>query len=199
MTTTMTVGKLAGALAAVQAELPTIPKSKTANTGKFSYSYADLADVTAELYPILSKHGLAFTCCPVMAEGGFVMRGVLLHTSGEQLVGELPIKGGDAQAIGSAITYMRRYLISSMVGAVTDDDEDGTIATTRARNPRPNPVDITRRSALLDRIGAATDMARMADWWLTTHHEPITDATDLDALEQLATQAEAHKQKGAEA
>lgn len=195
MSDTTTVGKLAAALAAVQAELPTIPKSKTANTAKFSYSYADLADVTAALYPILSRHGLAFTCCPIYMEGGFVMRGLLLHSSGESLTGELPIKGADAQAIGSAITYMRRYLLSSMVGAVTDDDEDGQIATQRARNPRPNPVDLSRRSALIDRLGAATDMARMADWWLSTRGEPITEASDLDALEQLVAQAEAHQKE----
>jgi hypothetical protein len=29
------------------------------------------------------------------------------------------------QALGSAITYLRRYVLSSMVGVAPDDDDDG--------------------------------------------------------------------------
>lgn len=118
-------GKFAEALAAFQAEAPTVPKNKTANAGSYSYSYADLADIAEVAYPILAKHGLAFTAAP---RGGELI-GKLVHTSGEGEWGSLQIGGRDMQAIGSAITYARRYLFGSLTGLVTDADDDGQAAS----------------------------------------------------------------------
>lgn len=125
---------LAEALVALQAELPTVSKSKTATVptksgGQYSYSYADLADVTAAAIPLLVKHGLSFTSRSRRCEdGSYELVGVLRHTSGEADEGALPIRGGDMQALGSAITYARRYLLGCMTGIVTDDDDDGAQA-----------------------------------------------------------------------
>lgn len=123
-------GGLTRALIAVQAELPWVNKTKRAEVptksgGKYTYTYADLADVTAAAFPLLVKHGLAFTCCPrITDKGGYELAGVLMHQSGEQIEGALPLHGNDPQALGGAITYMRRYLLGSMLGIVTDDDAD---------------------------------------------------------------------------
>lgn len=136
---TETTGALAKALAAFQAEMPTVPKSQTADTGKFRYTYASLADVSEAAMPLLAKHGLAFATVPEVAEQGRVLRGVLLHSSGEQLTGVLPISGTDMQSIGSALTYGRRYLMGCLTGIVTDDDDDGQAATRHAKQQRPAP------------------------------------------------------------
>lgn len=118
-------GGLARALIAVQTELPWVAKTKTADMGNYSYTYADLADVTAAAFPLLTKHGLAFSCCPRITEkGGYEIVGVLLHDSGETREGALPLHGNDPQKLGGSITYMRRYLLGSMLGIVTDDDAD---------------------------------------------------------------------------
>lgn len=123
------------------------------------------------------------------------MRPVLLHTSGEQLVGELPIRGNDPQAIGSAITYAGTCSLR-WSGTNTDDDEDDNYRHHLARNPRPNPVDPSHPHASPTGFpNVATDMARMADRRSTTHHEPITDATDLDVCSSSPPGMEAHKQK----
>jgi hypothetical protein len=125
---------LAAALVELQKELPTVPKGKTAKvktkTGAdFSYSYADLADVSAAVLPLLTKHGLSFTCLPRRCDDGvYELVGVLLHVGGDSIDGALPIRGGDPQAIGSAITYARRYLLGCLTGVVTDDDDDGAVA-----------------------------------------------------------------------
>lgn len=133
---------LAAALAKFQAEMPLVGKDRTAKVGAYSYTYAGLADVTAAAMPILTKHGLSFSCCPRRsAEGDYDLYGVLLHTSGQSLEGCLPIQGTKAQEIGSAITYGRRYLLGAMTGLVTDDDDDGALAhkaekrATRAKAP----------------------------------------------------------------
>lgn len=133
-------GELAKALAAFQAEAPTVPKSKTAKVptksgSSYSYSYADLADVAEVAYPILSQHGLSFSCAPDLLDGRAVLRGQLLHASGESIVGLLPLQGSTAQEIGSALTYARRYLLGCLTGIVTDADDDGALASAAKRQP----------------------------------------------------------------
>ena len=126
--------ELAKALAAFQAEAPTVSKGKTAKVptksgGSYSYTYANLADVVEAAYPLLSKHGLSFACVPRPTERGYELAGVLLHISGEKLEGSLPLSGSTPQELGSALTYMRRYLLGAMTGLVTDDDDDGAAAS----------------------------------------------------------------------
>lgn len=135
--------KLAAALAAAQAEMPTVSKTHTASVrsdkGSYSYTYAGLADVTEAVLPILAKHGLSFTALP----GGGMLTGMLLHTSGQSLTASLPIAGSTPQALGSSLTYMRRYLLGCMTGLVTDDDDDGQLAqasSARSKQSRPAPV-----------------------------------------------------------
>lgn len=127
-------GKIAEALAAFQSEMPIVAKTHTAKVptkagGSYSYTYADLADVTEAAMPLLSKNGLSFSTCPRAAEGrGYELVGILLHTSGERLEGTLPIAGNSPQEYGSSLTYMRRYLLGCLTGIVTDDDDDGGLA-----------------------------------------------------------------------
>lgn len=154
---------IAAALAAFQADMPTIAKNKTADTGKYRYDYADLADITNAAMPLLAKQGLSFTCLPAVSGDGsaMILEGVLLHTSGESMTGRLPIRGGTPQEIGSALTYMRRYLLGCMTGIVTEADDDGKLASRPAKKPP------ARRSSMGDddapepaRTGGITDKQR---------------------------------------
>lgn len=144
-----THGSLETALVAFQADMPSVHKGQRATIpGKdgrsgYSYRYADLADVAAVAHPLLTKHGLSFTTQPRYVDGaGFVLVGVLRHQGGQRDEGMLPIMGRDAQAIGSSITYARRYLLGCMTGIVTDDDEDGAAATSQ-QNARPQAMQPT--------------------------------------------------------
>lgn len=145
MTTTAPGSPLAVALAAFQSAMPTIPKTKTATVptkggGAFTYTYASLPDVTEQVMPELAKHGLAFSVCPLVTERGPVVEGVLMHRDGERLVAELPLYGDTPQALGSSLTYARRYLLGAMTGVVTDDDDDGNTAEQHARRARQQPA-----------------------------------------------------------
>lgn len=140
--------KLAAALAAFQAEMPTVAKAHTATVksdkGSYSYTYAGLADVTEAAMPLLAKHGLSFVTLP----GQGVLTGMLLHSSGQSLTASLPIGGGTPQQIGSSLTYMRRYLVGCITGLVTDDDDDGQQAERAARkSPKPTQPRPARREA----------------------------------------------------
>lgn len=133
---------LAEALAAFQSEMPIIPKNQKAKVptkagGSYEYTYAGLPDVSATVMPLLTRHGLAFSVCPRITEHGGEVVGILLHTSGERLEAALPLFGRQAQEIGSALTYARRYLLGCMTGVVTDDDDDGSLAQAAKRTEPP--------------------------------------------------------------
>ena len=139
-----TKGNLAAALAAFQAEMPTVPKSHTAKVptksgGSYSYTYADLADVTEAAMPLLAKHGLSFVAKPRVGER-FELVGKLLHVSGESEEGALPLGGNTPQEIGSSLTYMRRYLLGCLTGLVTDNDDDGKLASQAKARPQQRPA-----------------------------------------------------------
>ena len=136
--------KIAAALAQFQAEVPTVAKSHTATVksdkGSYSYTYAGLANVTEVALPLLAKHGLSFITVP----GGGVLTGMLLHTSGQSITGSLPLTGGTPQAIGGSLTYMRRYLLGCMTGLVTDEDDDGQVASSGRGRATATPSGPTR-------------------------------------------------------
>ena len=44
-------------------------------------------------------------------------------------------KQNDPQALGSAITYARRYSLASMLGVMTDEDDDAERAMNRTKSP----------------------------------------------------------------
>ncbi len=91
------------------------------------YSYASLTDILEVINPILKKHKLGFTQ-PI---NGNIIKTILFHESGEMLESEIEVPTGvqlqgmnHFQVMGSAITYLRRYALSSMLGIVTDKDVD---------------------------------------------------------------------------
>lgn len=133
---------IAAALVSFQAAMPVVPKAKTAHVthkggGSHSYSYADLADIVEAATPILTAHGLAFTCQPREGAGrGYELAATLLHTSGQTITGALPLHGNTPQELGSSITYARRYLLGCLTGIVTDTDDDAQASkgATRTRS-----------------------------------------------------------------
>lgn len=136
-----TESPLAAALAKVQMEIPIIPKKNTANIegkdGKrgYQYTYADLADLTRAIMPLLGKNGLSFSALPTLVGDAFVLHYVLAHSSGETREGIYPLpdpRHARAQDEGSAITYARRYCLGAATGVVSEDDDDDAAAATKA-------------------------------------------------------------------
>jgi hypothetical protein len=129
---------LAKALAAFQLELPTLGKGNIANTGTYSYRYADLADVSTLVLPLLAKQGLSFSAKPTIDEQGrFVLAYALRHISGDSDCGSYPLPTGSPQQVGSAITYARRYALCAITGIAPDEDDDG-------RHAADTPVQVAK-------------------------------------------------------
>lgn len=132
MTDTTPAAAFAAALAAFQAEIPHVDKGQTADTGSYSYDYADLTSITEAALPLLAKHGLSFSAKPTLHDGMFVLDYELLHKDGHGEGGMYPLPDparSSAQQIGSAITYGRRYCLCAVTGiAPGGEDDDGAKA-----------------------------------------------------------------------
>ena len=124
------IDKLAGSLAKAQSEMGGVAKGKT--NPFYKSSYADINSCIEACMPALNKHGLSISqgnrFC---ATTGYYITTMLLHESGQWLKSEIRIpltNKKDAQEIGSACTYGRRYGLTSMVGlAQIDDDGNATV------------------------------------------------------------------------
>jgi hypothetical protein len=125
------MNKLYKALADFQQSVPVILKE----TSGYGYKYADLPAIFEIINPILKKNGLGFTqAVTITNTGEDVIETTLFHIeSGESMKSLTRIPKGvslkgmnDFQVLGSAITYIRRYALSSMLGLVTDKDTDAS-------------------------------------------------------------------------
>jgi hypothetical protein len=162
---------LSDALAAAQAEFEPILKNKTAATPKYSYPYADIADVIAAVTPALSKHGLCQMQRMAIRDGQQLLL-TELRFKAECLVSEmiLPIAGLDPQGVGKVLTYFRRYALQALLGVAAERDDDaadtGEVRQPEAarRAPEPDMHDlIVQGEALIEAVEAAEGRDELAE------------------------------------
>lgn len=119
------------AFLAMQAELPVI--AKNAENSHFHNKFADLATIVTTVRPILAKHGFVIIQQPGIrvGNGDPILSTILRHKSGYEMRSEmlLCLAKNDPQGQGSALTYARRYALSTILGIVTDEDDDGNAAS----------------------------------------------------------------------
>jgi hypothetical protein len=131
MTKSDSIAHLIAALAKAQGAFANVTKGN-ANTF-LDYKYASLDDVLEAVRKPLADNGLAILQAPgTMLEGAIQLETFLAHESGEFIFSETSIpvsekKGlSQAQTVGVAITYARRYALMAMLGiAAEGDDQDG--------------------------------------------------------------------------
>lgn len=160
-----TLAELAAALAEAQGEYPAIVRRKTAeiksDKGNYKYSYADLAAVLAIVTPINKKHGLSVIQRPCWDGARLSLETRILHKSGEWINGLYPLPTiPKPQDMGSALTYARRYSLTSMLGIASEEDDDGALASKREGGAGKQAEARVSESALADHLAnieAATD------------------------------------------
>lgn len=124
---------LAKDLALAQAEFPAIEKTGENKFGK--YHYLTYAGICESLVKPLTKHGFALPqICLTKAGGEWLAVGTLRHKSGQFITSLCPLYLGkekdgtpkaDMQALGSAYTYAKKYLLLGLVGGWAEEDDDG--------------------------------------------------------------------------
>jgi len=89
--------------------------------------YVQLKDVLVEAKRVCLANGFIFIQSPQIENEKPVLKTVLIHGSGKELESTLPLvvkDDNDPQKFGSAITYMRRYALMTILG-IEEADDDG--------------------------------------------------------------------------
>jgi len=162
METSTELKDLATALSKAQAKI--IGAVKDSNNPFYKSKYADLATVWDAVRGPLTENGLSLTQFPSAApEGSVALTTMLMHSSGQWVRETITMKPKEntPQAIGSALTYCRRYAIAAVTGCPQIDD-DGEAAMARhnpqlVHDPRPdtsavNPERIAKVIQVFDAI-----------------------------------------------
>ena len=123
------IKNIAGALVKFQASVSKV--AKESNNPFFKKKYASLANILDTIQKPLSECGLAISQFP----DADALTTIIVHSdSGEWMESSyvMPVvKQNDPQAMGSAITYARRYALGSILNLNIDDDDDGEKAMGR--------------------------------------------------------------------
>jgi len=124
------------AMSQFQAMLPVIEKlgivDYTTSKGRTFYQYAKIEDIAKAIQPALKETGLSYRFTQSQDNGIITVRCIVTHQSGHseysELVSSPDISGGKDQlkSIASAISYLRRYTLTGILGIVVGgEDDDG--------------------------------------------------------------------------
>ncbi len=110
----------------------------------FKSHYADLASVIDAIREPFASQGLSFVQGIGDSDHGVAIETMLLHTSGEWLSStySVPVTKADAQGVGSAITYGRRYALAALCGVAAEDDDGNAAAKA---DPAPPLKDVLKQ------------------------------------------------------
>lgn len=151
------INELATALAKAQSEMRPVIKDST--NPFYNSKYADLSSVWEACRDPLSKNGLSViqtTQCDCDREMTLIT--TLAHSSGQWIKSHTPVyipkegvveldkwgkpkKPNRLHQIGSALTYLRRYALSCIIGISSDEDDDANCLTENSVKNRKESED----------------------------------------------------------
>jgi hypothetical protein len=140
--TSESISKISSALIKAQQEIKVAIYDAT--NPHFRSKYASLGSVVEACKEALNKNKIVFIQgshsdkeLPKM----ICVTTRLLHESGEYIEDTIavPYVQDTPQALGSSLTYARRYGLSSLLGIVSDEDDDGNSGSVEAPKPLDPP------------------------------------------------------------
>jgi hypothetical protein len=180
------------AMSDAQAEMvPVVRDATNTHTGT---RYATLDAVDRDMRPVYTRHGFSvrYGSAPAPRDGWIRVTCVVAHRAGfwesHHLDAQLDITGTKGttnkppiQAVGSSVTYLRRYLLCMIFNIVlTSDDDDGEATRPPAR-PREAPQDGPGAAPPADPLDEPNPTV-----WLKNLDVMLANATTLDALHPIA-------------
>lgn len=148
MMTSETINELATALCQCQGEMGAA--GKDAENPFFSSKYADVSSVLKAIKAPLANNGLSFVQTPHFRENEAGVATRLMHVSGQWMESTLwlPVGKPDAQGVGAAITYARRYSLQSILGVPAADDDGNHVSAPQVTAKEVTDGYITAREYL---------------------------------------------------
>lgn len=153
-----TIAELAKALSKAQGEMPNIAK----NAKAYNYKYADLAEINDVIKEPMKRNGLSLIHQMCWGECSKLVC-TLLHDSGEWINTEVKLaykpdgKVNEMQAIGSAITYARRYAICCLLNLAADADldDDGEKSA-----PKGQPIPVKKETVAKEYVASGKKIGK---------------------------------------
>lgn len=142
----------------VIAEVPNFVTDSSAQAGnRGTYKYLSLSTLLQRVKPVFAQHGIMFRqeVVNTPSDAGKMQLGevrtIVFDADGNDIqVGAYPfVVSADPQAIGSAVTYARRYSLYAALGIFPEKDDDGAAASAYSTQPHDNGAteSITRMDA----------------------------------------------------
>ena len=175
MRTSQEIDKIASAIVSVQAGLKNPARNKTVHmtlkSGReYEFKYATLDSILDLIRPVLAEHGLAMiqgTAGGTAAnQPPLYLTTRLLHSSGQFYETDTPIpyNGGDAQSLGIALTYTKRYSVTAMLGFSAEEDSDAGGAK-KGGDRKGSPAEGTGAALDEPTRNRMTDVATVVQDW----------------------------------
>lgn len=181
-----TLTKIAPAIVKALAEIK--GAAKDSKNPHFKNDYASLESVIDASKETLAQHGLALMQFPGAVNGNALgLETIFLHESGEWLTGadafEIVLGKMDAQGVGSALTYARRYaqMAALNIPAVDDDGEAAVRQPSVSQVGRKSSAQAKRDgddAKIKEAIGACANLEELGAWGARfdehTRHLPLS-------------------------
>ena len=171
------------ALAKAQGEVENASKSST--NPHFKSKYADLAEVLNTVRPTFSANGLSIIQSTEFDGSLVSVTTTIGHASGGYVSSKascVPSKT-DAQGVGSATTYLRRYSLASACG-IAQEDDDGNSS---AHNNKPvAKISAEQEATVIEWIEATkSDKGKLLDAYKVKSLSDLTEAQANNAIAKL--------------
>ncbi len=114
----------------VQQQAELVKRESNGQVGQGKFKYANLTTTWDTIKQLLKDNGLVVYQSPTGAHGnqtGQLFKTTIYHIPSEEQLTEvmnMVLTRNDPQALGAAITFYRRYMLTSMLGLIPDDDND---------------------------------------------------------------------------
>ena len=160
------------------------PVLKDATNPHFKSKFASLASIIAATREALASEGIALVQLPQLKGDRFVLTTKMLHQSGASLESDYPLtvtESSTPQQIGSAISYARRYALSSILCVASEEEDDGNAASFPHYASLIRQIDSIESAESLDALKTAYEKAVAVaerERWLTVERDALTGAKE---------------------
>lgn len=132
-------------MAAMQSEMPSIAERGAITVNNQTRSkYATFEDINDIVKPIMQQFGFAVSFRVETVQAGMSVTGILMHRAGhrEQTTMLLPLDSSGSknavQALGSSVSYGKRYVLCALLNITTrGEDDDGNAAVPQKKMVTP--------------------------------------------------------------
>ena len=187
------INEIASALAKAQGVMDNPHKNKTvkikSEKGQYDFSYATLDSIIDTIRKPLSDNAIVFMQTVRKDGGSLELVTTLAHASGQWISSTLPIEPQQRgpQALGSAISYVKRYALSAMLGLAADEDDDANTSEGNHVQSAPRKPANTQQPAQRPFDAGKQDAALKQSQERTAENliDQITKVATSDALSDL--------------